>query len=164
MPKFKPLPPLEELKKEYTYNPETGVFKHAYTKSGMALEGATAGSVNRHGYVVLWCKGVPYQAHRLAWLWGHGIDPSDNLVDHKDQDKTNNRLSNLRLGDYYSNAWNTTAKGWQKRGNRFRARIWAEGKLLHLGTYATAEEAQAAYQAKAVELRGDYAPETYSKQ
>ena len=34
---------------------------------------------------------------------------------------------------------------WNKRAKKWRAQIWLDGKFVHLGTYATAEEAYAAY-------------------
>ena len=34
---------------------------------------------------------------------------------------------------------------WNKEAKKWRAQIWTNGKSIHLGTYATAEEAYAAY-------------------
>jgi len=34
---------------------------------------------------------------------------------------------------------------WNKEAKKWRAQVWLNGKSIHLGTYATAEEAYAAY-------------------
>jgi hypothetical protein len=49
--------------------------------------------------VSLWIKGKAYthKVHRLVWSAFHGPIPQGYHVDHIDHDKTNNRLTNLRI-------------------------------------------------------------------
>ena len=160
MPKFKALPPLEELQKAFNYDPDTGVFTHAYRKPGRAKD-SVAGTTDAQGYIILKHKSVLFKSSRVAWLFVTGEDPGDSIVDHKDRNKSNNRASNLRLVTDRENVWNTEARGWFKDRNSYRACIGHYGKMIHLGSFGSAEEAQAAYRSKAVELRGEFAPAEY---
>lgn len=164
MPKFKPLPSREAILREFDYDPATGVFTHAYYKCGRALKGQVAGTVNRKGYRMLRIDtDTIFIASRAAWLIVTGEDPVDHIVDHKDRNKQNNAFSNLRLATDNTNQWNRAARGYHKRGNRYCACIRHYGKLLHIGTFDTPEEAQAAYRQKARELRGEFAPALYEE-
>jgi len=161
MSQFKPLPSRELLLREFVYEPDTGLFRHAYYKCGRAVKGQVAGAKQSKGYIMLRSGDYTFMANRAAWLIGHGVDPGQAIVDHIDLDKSNNRLSNLRLATDNQNQWNRVGRGYHKTGERFRACIRHLGHLHHIGTYDTAEEAQAAYRAKAVELRGEFVPRQY---
>ena len=159
MTKFKALPPLEEWEKEFHYDPESGLFTHAYYKCGRALKGSVVTNRDKKGYIRLTFKKLNvYQANRVAWLYVTGKDPGKFIVDHKDGDKVNNCASNLRLATDNTNQWNRKARGWHKHGSGYQSHIRHFGNLHYIGTFSTAEEAQAAYRAKAVELRGEFAP------
>lgn len=49
----------------------------------------------------------------------------------------------------------TGYRGVKREGNRFRATIYHEGKLLHIGMFSTPEEAALAFNEKSKELFGD---------
>ena len=148
--------------REFDYDPATGLFLHAYYKCGRAVRGAVAGTVNRKGYRMLRIRNdVIFIASRAAWLIVTGNDPVDHIVDHVDRDTLNNAFSNLRLATDNTNQWNREARGYHKKGNRYVACIRHYGKLIHIGTFDTAEEAQSAYREKARELRGEFTPTAY---
>lgn len=157
MSKSNALPSREFLLREFNYDPNTGVFTHAYYKSGRAVKDQVAGTVNNKGYRMLRCQDIMISASRAAWLIVTGDDPADYIVDHIDRNKQNNAFSNLRLATDNTNQWNRGARGWHKKNNRYAACIRHFGKLIHIGTFDTAEQAQQAYRAKALELRGEYA-------
>lgn len=111
-------------------------------------------------------KTTMFRAHRLAFVL-MGVDiPAGFEVDHKDCNRLNNVWTNLRLATRVQNAANQKAhvhrkhaqlpKGVSMKRNRFRAQIGYGGKQIPLGTFATPEEAHAAYAAKAKELYGDF--------
>lgn len=79
-----------------------------------------------------------------------------STVDHIDGNGLNNDISNLRWATRQENMWNKTlGKGYHKsQYGTFRARIAIDGKMTHIGTYATEEEAHDAYVKKANEIRG----------
>lgn len=91
-----------------------------------------------------------YYAHRIIWLHYYGCWPKDQ-IDHINHDTTDNRIINLRevsssenLKNRTRNKNNTTGYngvGYYKSHNKYRARIRANNKFIHLGWYDTIEEA-----------------------
>ena len=96
------------------------------------------------------------------------IDNPDNYkeVDHKDHNKTNNHFSNLRWCSRSQNTMNSLkrsgcssgSKGvdWDKHANKWRARIYPDGKTTHLGLFGTEEEAFEAYKKAATSHQGEF--------
>ncbi len=95
----KPLPSLDLLKQKYDYNSETGEL--ISKRTGKALKG-----VNSNGYITVSIKNKTYVASRICYYIHTGEDPRDLVVDHIDQDRTNNRFENLRLLPYHLNSSN----------------------------------------------------------
>jgi hypothetical protein len=103
-----------------------------------------------------------YQAHRIIWKWVTGEDPPWE-IDHKDQDRANNRWVNLRRATDSEQQWNrglrkSNTSGW--RGvhwqRKWKAAILVNGVRRYLGRFATAEEASAAYEVAARKLHGEF--------
>lgn len=140
----------ERLAQKYTYDPQTGVFQRN-TPWGRQKVGDVAGCVSPQGYRYLTFNGRATPAHRLAWLWVYGDWPSGD-IDHINRDRLDNRISNLRCVSRSVNCHNIlprSASGEKgvtaaSKGNRWEARIMVKRKSLHLGTYASLEEAAAA--------------------
>jgi len=141
----------QELRDLLDYNPDTGVF--TYRRSVPRRKaGAPAGGMN-DGYLRIRFAGMKHPAHRLAWLYVHGCMPSMD-IDHIDGDRMNNRISNLREATRSVNAQNLhkptaqSESGWlgvTKHFHKFQARIRVDGKLRHIGSFKTPEEAHSAY-------------------
>lgn len=147
-----------------SYDPETGTLTWKVSRSRVRA-GAQAGNLDHNGYVRVRIDGVGYLAHRVAWLIVHGSCP--DLLDHKNGNRLDNRLQNLRPASPRLNqanrriAKNNTSgvKGIIKEKGRtkWRARIRFHGKLLHLGAFDTKEEAAAAYASNAQRYFGEFA-------
>jgi hypothetical protein len=144
-------PLLSDLREWLDYNPADGGFIRK-KKPRNHIDGNTiAGGFDKAGYVRIRVMGRKYLAHRLAWLWVHGEWPA-LLVDHIDGNKSNNRISNLRLATPSENARNRGRNigcgefpmGGVSR-ERYRARIKIDGKSVHLGSFDTEQEARACY-------------------
>jgi hypothetical protein len=157
------------LRELLSYDSDTGFFwriktpRHGNPWRG---RGRPAGSVDSNGYRVVLVAGRLYRAGRLAWFYIFGQWPT--IVDHKDGNKDNNALSNLRLATASENNWNrrtnkkfssTGLKGAHRYsdGRGFRAEIRRHGRRINLGNFKTAEEAHAAYCRAAEELHGEFA-------
>ena len=143
----------ERLKELFGYCPDTGVFY--WTVSCNRLKpGDKAGSVSSRGYVLIKISGKYYRAHRLAWLYVYGEFPK-NEIDHKDGDKTNNRIDNLRECTHAQNHQNRvsmpkssskyTGVSWYKNSKKWRAKIVTNGVDKYLGLYESESEAYKAY-------------------
>jgi hypothetical protein len=148
----------EELKTLLEYNPETGLFKRHPPVHFNAYSDWWAGSLGTRGYRLIRYKGVYWKAHRLAWLYMTGEWPK-GVIDHLDRDTNNNIWSNLRDVSQTENQYNAKAKtnktgysGVYFRGSRYSAMIGYKGKRLHLGSFASAQEASIVYENKKKEL------------
>lgn len=105
-------------------------------------------------------EGKVYKAHRLAWFYIYGAWPIKE-IDHKNGNKLDNRINNLRDVSRTLNAQNHIKKPKEnglpegvrknKRG-KFDARIGFNNKSYFLGEYETPEEAGFIYKKKRMEL------------
>lgn len=83
---------LPELQKAISYNPLTG--RMWWPETPDREVGCIHGT---HGYRVFGYKGRTLRAHRVAWLLHHKTEPP-GTIDHRDLDKANNAIWNLRDG------------------------------------------------------------------
>ena len=114
------------------------------------------------GYYRVWLykNGVPrvFRIHRLVATAFIPNPENKSCVDHKDHNRTNNMVENLRWATERENHGNRHCAGFHKTSNKYRAAIWKDGKTLYLGTYDTEEEARKVYIAKHIEIFGPYSP------
>lgn len=165
----------DRIREALDYDPETGIFvwkkRPAITTAQKQWNGRYAGKVAgstevKHGYIVIGFAGRLHKAHRLAWLYVYGSLPSQQ-IDHADRDRSNNKISNLRLATDAENARNASkrkdnssgAKGvsWHSRRLKWQAQINVRGQRKSLGYFEDVASAKAAYDAAAVRVFGDYA-------
>ena len=145
------------------YDPETGVFRWRVTTSNRAVVGSVAGSLNGGGYRHICVRGRTYGAHRLVWLYVHGVWPCGD-IDHINRDTADNRLTNLRAASRAENLMNAkkregarcSLKGVTRVRDRYKARVFLGGKETHLGYFATEQEAHDAYCAAAAKEFGAF--------
>jgi len=83
-----------ELAKLFKYDPETGSLTWRVSKGAVKV-GNVVHLHKGNGYLTVKVDGIQYQAHRVIWHIVHGEFPL-NDIDHINQDKTDNRLANLR--------------------------------------------------------------------
>jgi hypothetical protein len=151
---------LARLREVLSYDPHTGIFKWRIRLSPNAMPGTVAGNMISQGHWRIRIDGQTYYAHQLAWLYHYGVPPS-GLLDHKNTLMFDNRIANLRPATSSQNAMNrnprTRFKGVKFQYGRYHASIRSgNNERPYLGSFATAEEAHAAYCAKASELHGDF--------
>lgn len=138
------------------YDPETGIFSWKQEPSSKTKIGARAGSYNAKGYGQIGLDGRMYRSNRLAVLYMTGNWPS-GVVDHRNGDIRDDAWKNLRDVPSHVNQQNmrrpradnsTGFLGVIRSNKRFAARIRAEGRVIHLGTFNTPQEAHEAYVAE----------------
>lgn len=104
-----------------------------------------------NGYARLMIGGKRSYLHRLL------TDNKFEIVDHKNRNKLDNRMENLRESCYAKNISNSLSpmghkfKGAIKtKSGSYRAQIVVGGKFINLGAYKTEEHAAIAYNAAAI--------------
>jgi hypothetical protein len=126
--------------------------------------------INTQGYAVArLCANGKSQNHKVHRLIASAfIENPDNkpCVDHIDNNKLNNDLSNLRWVTFRENSMNqkitiknkSGVKGvsFYKKYNCWRAEIRFEGKTKHLGYFENIEDAKRVRQKYANEIFGEY--------
>ncbi len=137
-----------KLRKLFDYNAKTGQLINK--KSGKPV-----GCLDKStGYIRYRFNGKNHRVHRLIWVWLHSDVPDGFIVDHGDNDRTNNRAKNLRLLSTKENNENIEKgnsnnqigiRGVSQKGDLYIARITCSGKTINLGTFATPEQAGAEY-------------------
>lgn len=88
----------------FTYNDGKLIWNKctSATGSGPNQPGKVAGCTkHRLGYPIVNLHKVTYLQHRIIWEMHYGTIPDHLTIDHIDRDRSNNRLSNLRLVDVY---------------------------------------------------------------
>ena len=155
----------QELKEALHYDSETGKFTWLSRRGSNALKGSVAGTVIKKGYRTISVGGAQRLAHRLAWLYVHGVCP-ELQIDHINGDKDDNRLVNLRLATNAQNHCNrgknvNNRSGYKGVCKKAGANIWiayamVAGKTKYLGSFKTPEDASVAYETFAAKTHGEF--------
>lgn len=132
---------------------------------GRGAKGRRAGRRTKNGYINVGLFGFVISAHRLAWLLHFGEWPPENL-DHRNRQRDDNRIDNLRLLPQQLNAQNRLAArcsrsgligaSWKSRLGRWAGQIRVNGKQKHLGYFGSAADAHAAYMAAKQRLHAGF--------
>jgi len=138
------------LKSKLKYSKRTGqfVWKTPHPSSHVKPGHIVATKLN--GYLCVKLLRRKYYVHRLVFLYVTGVmPPRSRKVDHINGEKIDNRWKNLRL---VSAAQNNRNQGRHRTGitgvrptkwGTWEARIQIRGRLIHMGTFKTREEAMA---------------------
>lgn len=145
------------------YNPDTGVMTWRpkdVDANGWneKFVGRECGIIASHGYRVLHVhfehgRGSKILAHRLAWFICFGELPAGD-VDHINQNRSDNRIQNLRDVTRSINCRNSlrstrntsgvTGVTWHKLRSKWRARAGIYGRRYSLGLFSELADAEAA--------------------
>ena len=168
----KPLPDLEVLKSTLVLDAASGALfwrdrapemfqcRQSYLAWHTNFAGKRADHLAGNGYmrVRLRISGKQeiYSAHRIIWKMVAGHDPAEE-IDHIDQNRTNNAISNLREATRLQNTLNRTIytksvsrrqypAGVYPRRGKFLAQVTVDGRTHYLGMFDTPEAARAVLQ------------------
>lgn len=163
------LPTQQQLRDLFDYDEKVGRLLYRKTPRGVKAEmlGKPSGGRHSEGGWRVCIQGVTYLHCRLVWVWVVGQDPGALEIDHIDGDRSNDRISNLRLATRQQQQWNTDrscrntsgCKGvsFYRRLGLWRADIRVGGRQRCLGYFKEKTDALAAYDLAATELQGDFA-------
>lgn len=126
--------------------------------------GKRAGNDHHSGYKYVKIKGFLYSEHRLVWLMVYGESPNGE-IDHKDLDKSNNNVENMRDSSRSENCSNRngwSASGYKgvypnERGKPWFSKIAVDGSNIHLGSFNCPIVAAKAYDKAALKYKGEFA-------
>lgn len=138
----------KRLKEVISYDKESGTFRWLVEKTNQIKIGDFAGHRKPNGYLEIKIDRKTYMANRLAVLYETGEDP-EFLVDHKDNNPSNNRYNNLRNATYSQNNHNvrlrkdstSKVKGvtYHKSSGLYQARVTVNRKQIYLGLFEDLE-------------------------
>jgi citrate synthase len=176
--------PVGFLKQCLDYEPSTGAFRWRSRPESHFTDPRVHTQWNRHkagtpAFVTKSARGylracltyegreIEILAQRAAWVLMTGEYPADQ-VDHKNTNTADNRWCNLREATQSQNNRNRSASPSATSGlkgavpcsvqpGKWRSSIWVDGKSVHLGRFASAEAAHAAYAAAARKHYGEFA-------
>lgn len=165
MSKYKPLPPLEQLRKLFEVDVDgrllckTRPHRHSRCKVGDEV-----GTLHPSGYRKVAVSGTAYFVHRIIWFLTHGEDPGAAQIDHINRIKDDNRPENLRLATSQQNKWNRSClphsrsglRGIRKRfwGASYRWNVTVRGK--YIGSFCSEQEAIAAWEQVVKPIAGEF--------
>lgn len=162
------LPSQSKLREIFDFLPVTGELiwkprKDRVSQWNGRHSGKVVGSVCGNDYRYTKIDGRRCVVHRLIWKLAYGSIPNNMMIDHRDQDKSNNRLDNLRLATNGQNQFNKRAqthkkfKGVYSHKGKFKAEITHQKERFYLGLFECEVEAAKAFDKKAKDLHGEFA-------
>lgn len=166
----RPLPTIDQLRRLLSYDPETGILtwlprppeifsgstpeakRTSCARWNKRYAGTVAGGLESDGYIAMKIYNRSMLAHRLAWAIHHGEWPE--LILHRDGDRSNNRIDNLRSVTrqicqrnqkrHSRNTSGRTGVSWNRLRNIWVAQIKVGEKSLYLGSFSDFDDAVAA--------------------
>ena len=143
----------KRLKELFKY--ENGLLIRIVKTSNNTKVGDVVGtSTDTAGYSIVKIDGAIQKVHRMIWIYHNGAIEDKYIIDHKDRNKSNNKIENLRKVTKQENSFNSNAKGYyyHKKLKKWRAMIGIDGVRKSLGCFETEAEAKVAYQNAKKEL------------
>jgi hypothetical protein len=109
--------------------------------------GMEAGTTAHNGYKVIAYQGRVYRAHHVVYAMFNG--ECDDLIDHINGDRQDNRPENLRIATESQNQWNRRLNAnnktghknvkWIQRLKKYAVTLNVKKKCVHVGVFADLE-------------------------
>lgn len=143
-------PTQEIVRLLFDYEPETGVMTRKIGRSGCKGQaGEKLTRLNDNGYLCVRVGSQTLPVHRVIWLWFYGYYP-ENLIDHVNRVRDDNRIINLREVSIVCNSRNRTVNKTSASGIKgicFRESLGkyqpyiSVGRKYYLGNFTDLTEA-----------------------
>jgi hypothetical protein len=164
------LPSYARLHELFEYRDGWLFYKNdVYTKTGRLTKvkkGTKAGGIHPYGYVKMRVDDKKYMAHRLIWKM-FNKDFETGTLDHINNNRSDNRIENLRIATHSENTRNAVLRkdntsgvkgvNWNKRDMRWTASIRVNGKRKALGNFKDLALATEFVQLARDMVHGDFA-------
>jgi len=138
------------LRELLSYDPATGVLTWKVNRGGRKAGDITGCSMGPKKYLLVGVDRQLFLAHRVAWALQYGVWP-DHDIDHVNGDRTDNRLSNLRVATRSENMQNarpgrhntsgTRGVHWRAHAQKWCVVLYAHKQRHHIGYFDTLNEA-----------------------
>jgi hypothetical protein len=151
-----------ELRKHFSYL-KSGHLKCKTQRGTIVHPGKIIyGSLNSHGYLQFGFLKRIEKLHRAIYIWHHG--PIRGCIDHKNCNKQDNRIENLRDVTRMQNHWNTLKrktntsgiKGLSRHKGQWFVKVYANGKSKCFSRNNKKEALRLLYKLRK-EMHGNYA-------
>lgn len=152
------------LTKEIRYEPETGFLYWIKSGRGRNLN-TPIGSYDKQGYLKFNYDKQTFRVHRVIWFLIYGNLPK--TIDHENEHKADNRLSNLRVADHSTNGANRGKQnnntsgykgvGFSKRDKTWLVQIKCKDTYYSKHGFHSPEDAARHYDKMAKVFFGDFA-------
>lgn len=174
--KAKALPSREYLMECFDYNHETGsltwktrpishfVDSWRMNQSNSRNSGKVVEMVSASGYIEMKINGSTYKAHRVIWKIVTGDDP--NMIDHINGNRSDNRITNLRLASRTQNGANRglssnnlsghSGVSYHIRDKKWQSYITVNGLRFYIGSFESLDSAVSARKNSEVKYFGNY--------
>lgn len=144
----KEVPDLNFLNHLFTYDSESGELTRNITTSSNAKKGDIIKCLCKKGYKRVRIENKYYYAHRLIWKMYYKENPPKYL-DHINQDKSDNRIKNIRISDASKNGFNrkiqsnntTGICGVTRSRDKWLSSIRIKNRKVYLGIYKEKNDA-----------------------
>lgn len=134
-----------KIEKLFIVNPEAGKVYWKIDRKKMKA-GEEAGHISQSGYWKISTGGKTYLRSRIIYIYVYGKSPK--VIDHKDLNRSNDKISNLRAVSYAQNSANrddVLGYSYHSKSDKYQARILLGGKFKSLGYYKDPRAASLAY-------------------
>lgn len=129
--------------------------------------GKVAGSKTHNGYkIIRFNEYGLIMSHVLIWIYHNGDIPKGYDIDHIDNDRLNNNITNLRLAKRGENLYNSKIRkdnesgvkgvSWNAQNQNWRAKINVDKAQVEIGSFPTKELAAIAVREARAKYHGDY--------
>lgn len=151
--------PIEDILRIFEYNPISGQVSNKIARPNLFAGHIYTGAAIK-------VNGLAISITHIIWVLYYGDWPPDGYwIDHEDKIKAHNWITNLRLATPTQNQYNKAGSGqyakgvtWRDRKEKpWQAKIRVNGDRLHLGSFATEEEAAKAYREACIRYHGEFA-------